>query len=111
MKANELEKDIEKSILQYLEFVPGCFAWKSNTVGIFDPVRKVYRKQKNKYAINGVADILGIYKGKFIALEVKSRTGKPSQEQKIFLENIERNGGIAGIVRSVDDARKVLGLS
>ncbi len=46
--------------------------------------------------------------GQFVAFELKTVKGRATKEQKMFLELIERNGGIAAIVRSVDDAREAL---
>lgn len=111
-KALELsEKDIEKSILRFLEFVPGCFAWKNNTTGVYDPVKKVFRKTKNKYAINGVSDILGVFKGKFLAIEVKRPQNKERPlDQKLFIDHINRNGGLAFFATSVEDVKRELGL-
>ena len=53
----------------------------------------------------GSADIIGIGEGgRFVAAEVKTATGRVSAEQRAFLEHVNRRGGIAGVVRSVDDA-------
>lgn len=43
----------------------------------------------------------------FTALEIKTETGKISKEQKNFIELIHKFGGIASIIRSVDDLKKV----
>jgi hypothetical protein len=50
--------------------------------------------------VNGVAQ--------FVALEVKSATGRPTAEQTRFLSHITSAGGCAAVVRSVDDAYSVL---
>lgn len=44
----------------------------------------------------------------FAALEVKTPTGKPTPEQQHFLNFVTGFGGIAGVVRSPDDARRLL---
>ena len=41
-------------------------------------------------------------------MEVKSATGRPTLHQLNFLEAMRARGAIAAIVRSVDDARKLL---
>ena len=109
MSNRTTEKAIETAILMYLNYLPGCFAWKNNSTGIFDQARGCYRKSKNKYAINGVSDILGVYQGRFLAIEVK-KPGAPdaTDEQKNFIKRIGKSGGIAGVARSVDDAREIL---
>ena len=102
------EKPIEKSILQYLNAQPDTFAFKVNTVGVFDPVKKVYRKPKSKYLINGVSDILCQTSLGLIFFEVKSPTGKQTDSQKAFEHNIKRCNGFYYVVRSIEDAKKAL---
>ena len=46
----------------------------------------------------------------FVALEVKSPTGRPTAQQAQFIDHINAVGGCAGIVRSVEDARTVLSI-
>lgn len=43
----------------------------------------------------------------FLALEVKTAKGRATKEQKNFIENVQRAGGIAGIVRNIEDAVKL----
>lgn len=57
----------------------------------------------------GFSDLFGVTPdGRFLALEVKTPTGKVSEEQEKFIAAIKRSGGRAGIVRSVADALAVL---
>jgi hypothetical protein len=49
-------------------------------------------------------DMVGKRLALFLALEVKSATGAIRPEQKIFIENVRKAGGLAGVVRSVDEA-------
>lgn len=44
----------------------------------------------------------------FAAVEVKSRTGRPTPQQTAFLAHIEAAGGRAGIARSIADAQLIL---
>ena len=55
-------------------------------------------------SVEGVADIMGTYRGFSIALETKTRTGKQLKTQRIFQKNHERAGGIYIIARSEDEA-------
>ena len=105
--ASTLEKEVEKSILEFLEWYPGYF-WKNNSVGVYDARKGVYRKAKSKYIINGVSDILGVLNGKFIAIEVKSAKGRLSESQKEFLYQVNEEGGIGFVARSVEDVRRNL---
>lgn len=58
----------------------------------------------------GVSDILGIYKGKFLAIELKAPKGKPSLAQVDFLDRVRSEGGIAILAYSLEDVIKGLGL-
>lgn len=49
-------------------------------------------------------DMVGRTMGIFTAIEVKTKTGKPSPNQLNFIDVIKNNGGIAGVCRSSDDA-------
>ena len=46
----------------------------------------------------------------FAALEVKSKTGRATAGQKNFCERVIESGGLAGIVKSLDDAKKALAI-
>ena len=95
------EIDIQKEILDYL-WRQDIFCWRNNSVGLFDPIRGIVRKP-NKYQLLGVSDILGSYKGKPLAIEVKSATGKLSENQVKFLDKAISEGWIAFTARSVED--------
>jgi cell wall-associated NlpC family hydrolase len=60
----------------------------------------------------GSSDLIGYRQvdgvAQFVALEVKSATGRPTTQQTQFLNHITSAGGCAGVVRSVDDAHTVL---
>lgn len=45
----------------------------------------------------------------FTALEVKTPTGRVEPEQRNFVEFVQSFGGIAGVVRSPDDALRLVG--
>jgi ribosomal protein L27 len=61
----------------------------------------------------GSSDLIGYRQvdgvAQFVALEVKSATGRPTAQQTQFIDHINAVGGCAGIVRSVEDAHTVLG--
>ena len=44
----------------------------------------------------------------FTAIEVKTGSGRPSEEQTQFIDVVLEAGGYAGIARSVEDARRIL---
>lgn len=54
--------------------------------------------------IKGGSDIIGVAKdGRFIAIECKHGSNKPTPHQVEFLNEIEVRGGYAVIARGVDD--------
>lgn len=96
------EKDIENIILEYLMY-RSVFAWKNNTMGVYDKNRGTYRKNMNKYAINGVADILGVLpNGRMLAIEVKTPRGKVSPTQQKFIDRVNKEGGLAFVARDLE---------
>lgn len=101
------EKEIENQILNFLTKI-GIFAWKNQSTGIYDPVKKVYRKSNNRHHIKGVSDILGIINGRFLAIEVKSENGTLSPEQRIFIARINSEGGIAFVARGINQVAREL---
>lgn len=100
------EQRIENEILDYLA-INDIKAWKIKSVGTFDPKKLTFRRPGKRYK-KGVADILGIYKGKPLAIEVKSKTGRLSPHQKIFLMEWFKEGGIVIVARSVGDVEQSL---
>lgn len=49
-------------------------------------------------------DMVGKEIGVFTAIEVKTKTGRVSEDQKKFIASVRRLGGFAGVARSTDDA-------
>lgn len=76
-------------------------------------VSKAYTKD-GRYFDTGVpkgfSDLFGFRKsdGKAVFIEVKTPTGKPSEQQKKFLSAVRNAGAIAGICRSVEEAEKLI---
>lgn len=95
------ESAIQQQILEYLQF-KGIFCWR-NAVGS----REVIRNGKKKvymFGKKGISDILGVMPdGRFLAIEVKTKKGKTSQYQTMFLNDVANMGGVAFVARSIDD--------
>ena len=63
---------------------------------------------KNLWGSNGLADIVGCYDGKYVAIEVKrDKNGKPTPQQKIWLNDKWRVGGIIGVAYDIDSVKKI----
>ncbi len=89
-----LEKDIITVIRRYLATLgEDVFFWKEHG---------------GPYGASGVPDIICCYRGRFLGLEVKLPHGRLTALQKRALEKINRAGGIARRVESVDDVKAVI---
>ena len=87
------ERDIVAAILRLLKKTPNCFCWKEHG---------------GPYGTNGIPDIICCYRGRFVAFEVKTEKGRPSRLQDAVIRQIGRAGGLALIVRSVEDVKAAL---
>lgn len=58
----------------------------------------------------GVPDLICCQNGKLIGLEIKTKTGRVSPEQEEFMRRINEAGGLALVVRSLDDVLDALEL-
>ena len=104
MKRKVLEKDIQRSILQYLA------------------LRKVWHRRINsggamlnghggrgqfvRFGASGMPDILARgSNGAVIWIEVKSPTGRQTEDQRKWQEDMERFGDVYILARSLDDVR------
>lgn len=101
------EKQIQNLIVSYLGW-RNVFCWTNNS-GSFALSNKDGSKRYFKAGLKGSADIIGIAAdGRMIALEVKTAKGKTTPAQDDFLAQIKLRGGIAGIVRTIEDVDKLL---
>ena len=87
------ETDIVRVILTHLKSLDGCFCWKEHG---------------GPYGTSGIPDIICCYRGRFLGFEVKTETGKPTKLQQAVIRKINRAGGTALIVRSVEDVKAAL---
>lgn len=87
------EADIVRSILKHLKSLDGCFCWKEHG---------------GPYGTSGIPDIICCYRGRFLGFEVKTETGKPTRLQQAVIRKINRAGGTALIVRSLEDVKAAL---
>ena len=118
MLSSPTEKQIENQILTYLRN-RRVFVWKNQSVGVFDQKKNIFRRSNNPHHIDGVSDILGLYEGRFLAIEVKRpsvsrKTGqfiyrtqeelikKASSGQVTFIDQINKSGGCAFLADSLE---------
>lgn len=95
-RANELTK----AVIDYLR-LKGVRCWRSNSVGIFDPTKKVFRKPSG--SSTGIADVTGLRKpmGQHIEVEIKRVGEKQRQSQIDHQKSIEEMGGLYFLTTSI----------
>ena len=86
------EAALIQKIRTYLKTLPECFFWKEHG---------------GQYGTAGIPDVIVCYKGRFIALEAKVGRNKPTKLQAATIEAIRKAGGIAEVVYSVDDVKRI----
>ena len=102
-----LEKEIQKSILEFLEWQKNIYFFRAGA-GAVKTIRKNGSMGFFKTGKKGLPDIVLVLNGYFIGLEVKRPSGVQSEAQKEAQKDIESAGGKYFLVRSIDDVEKVL---
>jgi hypothetical protein len=98
------ESDILRGCLDLLA-LHRVFAWRSNQAAVPLPGGG-FRKFRG---MKGVADVLGcLDDGRLLACEIKKPGGRLTADQKAFLDNVRRRGGLALCVRSVGELEEAL---
>jgi Holliday junction resolvase len=85
-----LESEFQKRVIAYLK-----------SIGAY-----VIKIHVSSYQLEGEPDIVCCYKGKFYAFELKQGS-KLSELQKIKLELIRESGGVAMVVRSLEQLEEL----
>lgn len=60
------------------------------------------------HSITVTPEMVGQRLAIYTAVEVKSKTGRPTKDQLRFIDMVRSAGGIAGIARSADEAMRML---
>ena len=81
-----------------------CLIWRQNTGVLPDE-----NGRPIKFGLCvGSSDLIGVAPdGRFLAIEVKSAIGQPTDAQNRFIDAVRAKGGRAGIARCADDALKI----
>lgn len=56
----------------------------------------------------GGADLIGLFRGRFVGIEIKTPTGRQSAEQRMYQQLVEAKGGVYAVIRSPEEARALL---
>lgn len=97
------EGDLVSAALIYLKAV-GIESWRNNTGMLFDRTGRPVR-----YGFTGSGDIFGIVSGgRFLSVECKVGKNKESAPQERFRRDVLAAGGLAIVIRSLDDLEEAL---
>jgi len=104
-RESETVAEIGKYLSDY-----GLFFWRTNNIPVFgkNNAGKMTFRALPKYSRKGVPDFVGIFKGKFVGIEVKREKAKLRLEQEQFRIDCEREGGIFILAYSAQDVRDSL---
>lgn len=102
MSKPQPESAIKREVFKYLSLCPEFYGWVETTGGIYDPTTKRFRARTGTGMRVGVSDIMGIWNGQGLAVEVKTKSGKVSEAQSKFMAEFVAKGGLAVVVRSLD---------
>lgn len=107
------ETEIQSSIIDYLELLESQGKLWFSRLNNIPPVNKgtdgkmSFRKLP-KGVKKGIPDILVISKGRTIAIEVKTKTGKQSSDQEEVEKQFKKQGQEYYVVRSLSEAIDIL---
>ena len=76
-----------------------------NAAGIFN-----YKNWGGPMGTPGISDIIGCYKGRMIAIELKAPKGAVSPAQQAFIDRINEAGGLAFMAKDLETVIDKLGL-
>jgi hypothetical protein len=99
------EAIILPEVLVAVTALPATLAWRANSGLLLSPDGR----RRIRANIPGCADVIGVCRGRGIAIETKTLTGKQREEQENFQLRWERAGGLYIVARSVEDALQGLG--
>ena len=109
------ERDTQTSILLELSRGPtrllrinAGLAWQGTVLQHNRDLLVLAHPRALRLAAPGVSDLIGWTQGRFVALEVKGPRGRVTDEQAAFIDLVRRSGGLAGVARSVEEARAIL---
>lgn len=92
----------------------GPHLWSDGCVVIKNPQRVTYGLCEGSSDLIGwrsrliTEDMVGKKFAQFVAIEVKSPTGKTNKTQEAFIKTVRESGGLAGIAKSEGDAVQIL---
>jgi len=89
-----LENALQRKIQKYLKTnLPNSVVWKNHG---------------NQYSVIGLPDIMCVYNGKIVCIEVKIPGNQPTKLQEVTLKKMSEAGAITGVAYSIEDVEQML---
>lgn len=101
------ENQALQSVCDYLQLNKkrkGYMFWRTNNIPVYDG--KNFRSMP-KYSIHGIPDVIVIWNGQFVGLEIKTNVGKQSDGQKEFEKQCREVGGEYYVIRGIDEVKEI----
>jgi len=86
------ETQLKVQVLRWLKTLPETFVYKS----------------ADKFT-SGIPDLIICHKGRFVAIELKTKVGKVKRIQQYVIAKIDEAHGVARVCRSLDEVKEVMG--
>lgn len=104
----KLEKDIQREICEWLEFM-GLFFWRSNNIPVFGQNNAGYKtfRKLPKFTPRGLPDIIVLHQGQFHGIEVKRPGQKLRPEQIDIAKKIRDSGCNYHLVFSLEEVQTI----
>lgn len=99
------EHDTQSAIVDLIRLRGGVVTRINSGSMLAKSNERVYRVQ---LADKGTSDVIVLYKGVYLAIEVKYGKGKPTLEQIEFLESVANAGGVGLVAYDIDIINDVL---
>lgn len=118
MKRNQEEHKIQVAIVEYLDYalppdatywaVPNGGARPQFTTKSGRSFSLEGKRLKDEGVKSGVADLMILWGGRLICMEVKTKKGRQSENQKEWEQTAILCGAVYRVVRNIDDVKNLL---
>lgn len=110
------ERDLYPAILLELTRDPSVrlfransgIAWQGEVISQTVDRLILSRPRAVRLGPEGMSDLIGWSKGRFVAIECKNGRNKLTEPQAAFIRAVQNSGGLAGVAYSVEDARRIV---
>lgn len=102
------ETEFVKTVIEYIQTRGGLAIRVNSGMQTLDD--SAGRKRVFRGAPAGTADVIGCWRGRFVALECKVGRNQATALQEAFLECVRESDGLAAVVWTLEDVDRALGI-